>query len=81
MNDDSLDEDVQSEETMDDPWGWDDEEMEEDDQTVPDNSEANDSANAAVNDGAYDETATNLSNRTNAYDLKKASKFPPSARQ
>ena len=60
MNDDSLDEDVQSEETMDDPWGWEDEEMEEDDQTVPDNSEANDSANAAVNDGAYDETATDL---------------------
>ena len=50
MNDDSSDEDVQSEETMDDPWGWDDEEMEEDDQTVPDNSGANDGANAAVND-------------------------------
>lgn len=45
MNDDSLDEDVQSEETMDDPWGWDDEEMEEDDQTVPDNRGANDGAN------------------------------------
>ena len=29
MDDDSLDEDVQSEETMDDPWGWEDEEMEE----------------------------------------------------
>ena len=45
MDDDSLDEDVQSEETMDDPWGWEDEEMEEDDQMVPDNSEANDGAN------------------------------------
>ena len=29
MDDDSLDEDVQSEETMDDPWGWEDEEMED----------------------------------------------------
>ena len=29
MDDDSLDEDVQSEETMDDPWGWEDEDMEE----------------------------------------------------
>ena len=45
MDDDSLDEDVQSEETMDDPWGWDDKEMEEDDQMGPDNSEANDDAN------------------------------------
>lgn len=45
MDDDSLDEDVQSEETMDDPWGWEDEEMEEEEQTVPENSEANDGAN------------------------------------
>ena len=45
MDDDSLDEDVQSEETMDDPWGWEDEEMEEEDQMVPENSEANDGAN------------------------------------
>lgn len=47
MDDDSLDEDVQSEETMDDPWGWEDEEMEEDDQMVPENREANDGANDA----------------------------------
>lgn len=45
MDDDSLDEDVQSEETMDDPWGWEDEEMEEEDQMVLENSEANDGAN------------------------------------
>ena len=45
MDDDSLDEDVQSEETMDDPWGWEDEEMEEEDQMGPENSEANDGAN------------------------------------
>ena len=51
MDDDSLDEDVQSEETMDDPWGWEDEEMEEEDQMVPENSEANDGANdESVND-------------------------------
>ena len=47
MDDDSLDEDVQSEETMDDPWGWDDEEMEEDDQMGPENREANVGANDA----------------------------------
>ena len=45
MGDDSLDEDVQSEETMDDPWDWDDEEMEEDDQMGPENGEANNGAN------------------------------------
>jgi hypothetical protein len=39
MDDDSLDEDVQSEETMDDPWGWEDEEMEEDDQTSIDDDD------------------------------------------
>ena len=47
MDDDSSDEDVQSEETMDDPWGWDDEEMEEDDQMGPENREANVGANDA----------------------------------
>ena len=32
MDDDSLDEDVQSEETMDDPWGWDD--MDDEEETI-----------------------------------------------
>ena len=40
MDDDSLDEDVQSEETMDDPWGWEDEEMEEDSNEVSDSLES-----------------------------------------
>ena len=39
MDDDSLDEDVQLEETMDDPWGWEDEEMEEEDQTSIDDDD------------------------------------------
>ena len=55
MDDDSLDEDVQSEETMDDPWGWEDEEMEEEEQTVPENE---DSDASAPKDN--DETATDL---------------------
>ena len=42
MDDDSLDEDVQSEETMDDPWGWEDEDMEEEDQMVPENEDSDD---------------------------------------
>jgi hypothetical protein len=50
MNDDSLDEDVQSEETMDDPWGWDDEDLEEDLQPVPADEDANDAVKAAAND-------------------------------
>ena len=45
MNDDSSDEDVQSEETLDDPWGWDD--MEEDEESVPDAT--NDATNNATN--------------------------------
>ena len=55
MDDDSLDEDVQSEETMDDPWGWEDEEMEEEDQMGPENE---DSDASAPKDN--DETATDL---------------------
>ena len=55
MDDDSLDEDVQSEETMDDPWGWEDEDMEEEDQMVPENE---DSDASAPKDN--DETATDL---------------------
>ena len=59
MNDDSSDEDVQSEETLDDPWGWDD--MEEDQESVPDatNAAANDASNAAadaVSDSPESET-------------------------
>ena len=42
MDDDSLDEDVQSEETMDDPWGWDDMDDEEDALSVADSVAAMD---------------------------------------
>ena len=49
MNDDSWDEALQSEENMDDPWGWVDEDLEEDAQTVPED-DANDATNAIVND-------------------------------
>ena len=48
MNDDSSDEDVQSEETIDDPWGWDD--MEEDQESV------SDATNDAVSDSPESET-------------------------
>ena len=41
-NDDSSDEDVQSEETMDDPWGWDDMDDEEDALSVADSVAAMD---------------------------------------
>ena len=50
MDDDSLDEDVQSEETMDDPWGWEDEEMEEDSNEVSDSLES-ESAEIAPKEG------------------------------
>ena len=43
-NDDSLDEDVQTEETIDDPWGWDDEDLDEELLPVPDD-DANDATN------------------------------------
>jgi len=49
-NDDSSDEDVQSEETMDDPWGWEDEEMEEDSNEVSDSLES-ESAEIAPKEG------------------------------
>ena len=50
MDDDSLDEDVQSEEMMDDPWGWEDEEMEEDSNEVSDSLES-ESAEIAPKEG------------------------------
>jgi len=50
MDDDSLDEDVQLEETMDDPWGWEDEEMEEDSNEVSDSLES-ESAEIAPKEG------------------------------
>ena len=50
MDDDSSDEDVQSEETMDDPWGWEDEEMEEDSNEVSDSLES-ESAEIAPKEG------------------------------
>ena len=49
-NDDSSDEDVQSEETIDDPWGWEDEEMEEDSNEVSDSLES-ESAEIAPKEG------------------------------
>lgn len=55
MDDDSLDEDVQSEETMDDPWGWEDEEMEEElEQAIDDDD------NDAVAPKDNDETASEI---------------------
>lgn len=50
MDDDSSDEDVQSEETIDDPWGWEDEEMEEDSNEVSDSLES-ESAEIAPKEG------------------------------
>ena len=49
-NDDSSDEDVQSEETIDDPWGREDEEMEEDSNEVSDSLES-ESAEIAPKEG------------------------------
>lgn len=55
MDDDSLDEDVQSEEMMDDPWGWEDEDMEEElEQAIDDDD------NDAVAPKDNDETAFEL---------------------
>lgn len=55
MNDDSSDEDVQSEETLDDPWGWDD--MEDEQEPVPNaTDEAANAANAAASDSPESET-------------------------
>ena len=55
MDDDSLDEDVQSEETMDDPWGWDDEEME--DELEPAIDDDNDAIAPKENDEPASEIA------------------------
>ena len=55
MDDDSLDEDVQSEETMDDPWGWEDEEME--DELEPAIDDDNDAIAPKENDDPASEIA------------------------
>ncbi len=55
MDDDSLDEDVQSEETMDDPWGWEDEEME--DELEPAIDDDNDAIAPKENDEPASEIA------------------------
>ena len=65
MNDDSSDEDVQSEETLDDPWGWDD--MEEDEESVPDatNDATNNATNAAPDALTNDAANAPTNNATN----------------